>query len=175
MEKTYTISSKNTFQGKILKIYEDEINLEHNGNITREYVKHIGAATILPIINNKIFFVKQYRHPVEKHLLELPAGTLSKGEDPKLCAIREVEEEIGYKATDVEFMFKTAIAPGYSSEIIYVYLAKDLVQTKQNLDEDEFLEIESYTLEEALQFIKDGTIIDGKTISALLYYKEFCL
>ncbi len=175
MEKTYTTSSKNTFNGKILKIYEDEINLEHNGNITREYVKHIGAATILPVINNKIFFVKQYRHPIEQHLLELPAGTLNRGEDPKLCAIREVEEEIGYKAKDIQFMFKTSVAPGYSSEIIYVYLATDLEKTQQNLDADEFLEIESYTLEEALQFIKDGTIIDAKTISALLYYKEFCL
>ncbi len=173
MENNIKLSSEKIYTGKILHIYKDEIKLPNNKTAVRELVKHIGASTILPVIEGKIFFVKQYRHPLEECILELPAGTLERGEDPKICAIREIEEEIGYKANNMEFMFKTAIAPGYSSEIIYAYLATDLVKTSQNLDEDEFIEIESYTLEESLQLIKDGKIIDGKTISALLYYKEF--
>lgn len=173
MQKDYNVvSSKTVYKGKIFSIREDEITLP-NGKITkRDSLIHNGASAILPIDENgDIIFVNQYRHSVNDFVLEIPAGKLEQGEDPKQCAFRELEEEIGYKSNNFSFMFKTFIAVGYSSEVIYIYLAKDLHKTKQNLDDDEFLTIEKYTLDESLKMIEKGKILDSKTIAAILYYK----
>lgn len=174
MDEYSVVSSKQIYNGKIFDIVQDKITLP-NGNIaTRDILLHNGASAVLPIDNDgNIIFVKQYRHPVKEFVLEIPAGKLEKGEnDNQDCAIRELEEEIGYKANDLSFMFKTYIAIGYSSEVIYVYLAKDLVETKQNLDDDEFLEIERYSLEQSMEMIKNGIIVDSKTVMAILYYNS---
>ncbi len=93
MENSLRLSRVKKYTGKILHIYQDEIKLPNEGIAIRELIEHVGAAMVLPIIDNKIFFVKQYRHPVEQYLLELPAGVLNKNEDPKICAMRELEEE----------------------------------------------------------------------------------
>ncbi len=171
-----TVSSKTIYEGKIFTIKQEEIIIENGKTATRDILEHNGACAVLPIDNDgKIILVKQYRHPIKKSILELPAGKLDIGEVPERCAIRELEEEIGYKAKDFSFMFKTDIAVGYSSEVIHIYLARELEETKQNLDEDEFLVIERYTLEETLEMIKNGEITDSKTIAGVLYYKNFCL
>lgn len=168
------IDSKSIYKGKIFEIKQDTITLPNGKNATRDVLLHNGASAILPINENgDIIFVKQHRHPVNDFVLEIPAGKLELNEDPKKCAIRELEEEIGYKCDDIEFMFKTFIAVGYSSEVIHIYLAKNLIKTKQNLDEDEFLTIETHNIDKSLKMIENGTILDSKTIAAILYYKQF--
>ncbi len=175
MENYKVINSKKVYDGKIFDIVRDEITLPNGHTTTRDSLIHNGASAMLPIDKDgNIIFVRQYRHSVKEFVLEIPAGKLELGEDPKECAIRELEEEIGYKSNDFSFMFKTYIAVGYSSEVIYIYLAKDLVKSKQNLDEDEFLDIEKYSLEEALEMIKDGRIVDSKTIAGILFYSQIC-
>ncbi len=172
MEDYKVVSSKEVYNGKIFKIVEDEIMLPNGKIARRDVLEHNGASAMLPIDENgNIILVRQHRHPVKDFVLEIPAGKLEIGEDPKECAIRELEEEIGYKSNDFSFMFKTYIAVGYSSEVIYIYLAKDLVKTKQNLDEDEFLDIETYSLEQCLEMIENGAIVDSKTIASVLFYK----
>lgn len=174
MKPYEVIKSKEIYEGKIFKIVQDEISLPNGNTATRDVLIHKGACAILPIDQDgKLILVRQHRHPVNEFVLEMPAGKLdSIDEKPEECAIRELEEEIGYKSNNFSFMFKTFIAVGYSSEVIHVYLARDLVETKQNLDEDEFLEIERYTLEEALDMIYNGIIVDSKTIAAVLFYNN---
>ncbi len=173
MKVNDVVSTKTVYEGPIFNIVKDEIMLPNGKVANRDVLEHYGAAAVLPIDKDgKLILVKQYRHPVKKDVIEIPAGKLEKGEDPKECAIRELEEEIGFKS-DVEFMFKTDIAVGYSSEIIYIYIARDLEKSAQNLDEDEFLEIEKYSLDETLEMIKDGTITDSKTIATVLFYDKF--
>ncbi len=176
MDVHSTVSSKTIYEGKIFTIKQDEIILPNGKTATRDILEHNGACAMLPIDKDgNIILVRQYRHPIKKSILELPAGKLDPGEEPEECAIRELEEEIGYKSNDFSFMFKTDIAVGYSSEVIHIYLAKDLVATGQSLDEDEFLDIEKYTLEQTLEMIKSGEITDSKTIAGVLYYKSFCM
>ncbi len=173
MKENSTISSKKVYECKIFDIYEDEIILPNGETAKRNILSHNGAAAILPIDENgNIILVKQYRHSVKDSCLEIPAGKLEKGEDPLECGIRELEEEIGYISEDFSFMFKTYIAVGYSSEVIHIYLAKGLKKTKQNLDEDEFLDVLTYTLEETLEMIQDGRILDSKTIASILFYNS---
>ncbi|MFV0441625.1 MAG: NUDIX domain-containing protein [Lachnospirales bacterium] len=168
------VSSKEMYKGKIFTIKQDEITLPDGKIGKRDILIHSGAAAVLPVDENgNIILVRQYRHPIKETILELPAGKLEVGEDPMLCGKRELEEEIGYTSSDFTFMFKTAIAVGYSSEIIHIYLAKDLVKGVQNLDDGEFLDVETYTLDEVLKMIKNGEITDSKTIATVLYYKEF--
>lgn len=174
MSENYNlVSSKSIYKGKIFEIKQDKITLPNGKIATRDILMHNGASAMLPIDENgDIIFVKQHRHPVNDFVLEIPAGKLEHLEDPKECAMRELEEEIGYKSNDFSFMFKTYIAVGYSSEVIYIYLAKNLVKTKQNLDDDEFLTIETHSLEQSLKMIENGEILDSKTIAAILYYKQ---
>jgi ADP-ribose pyrophosphatase len=156
----------------IFNVYRDEVVLEKERPVSRVVVEHVGAAAIIPIDGDgKIFFVRQYRHAAKQRVLEIPAGTLSKGEAPEICAMRELEEEIGYKTDSVTYLNKFYPAIGYSNEVIYVYYAKNLVKTAQNLDPDEYILVEKYSAQEALELIKTGEIIDAKTIAAILFYK----
>ena len=116
--------------------------------------------------------VRQYRHPAGQHLLELPAGKLEKGEDPDRCAARELEEETGYRPQSVKKLGSFYPTPGYVSEILHLYLADELVPTKQNLDPGEFLDVIAMPLKDALAACFDGRIVDAKTALALLMYKQ---
>jgi ADP-ribose pyrophosphatase len=115
--------------------------------------------------------VRQYRNAIEKYSLEIPAGGLNKGEDMKTCAARELEEETGYRSENIEHLLDLYTTVAFCNEKIGIYYASDLIPSKQNLDEDEFVTIESYTLEELVGMILNGTIDDAKTISAILAYK----
>lgn len=119
-----------------------------------------------------IILVRQYRNAADDYVLEIPAGGLEIGEDPKLCASRELEEETGYRANQVDFLFKFYSSIGITDEIISIYVARDLVKTQQNLDEDEYVTIERYKLEELIDMIYNGELMDNKTISALLAYQN---
>ena len=122
--------------------------------------------------DGRILMVRQYRNAVDCYSLEIPAGARNVGEELAVTAARELEEETGFRCDNVEFMFDLYTTVAFCNEQIGIYLAKDLIPSKQNLDDDEFLEVEYYTIDELTDFIKDGTIKDGKTIAALMFYKS---
>ena len=173
MEAYKTIKSEKTYEGAIIDVVQDEITLPNGKTAKREVVQHCGAAAILPIDSNgNLIFVRQYRHPAKQMVLEIPAGTFEEGEEALLCATRELEEETGYKSDNLALITEMYTSVGFCDEKIYVYLAKDLQQGTMNLDEDEFVDVEKYTLEESLEMIFNGKIIDSKTMVAILAYSE---
>jgi len=168
------ISSEEVYRGKAVSVKREEILLPSGKKIYRESVIHCGASAILPIKEDgKIIMVKQYRHPVGEILLEIPAGTLKPGEDPKECAARELEEETGYRAENLIHLLTIYPSPGYSSEILHIYLAKDLRRGIQAPEIDEDISVTEMTLDEILNGIREGMIKDSKTIVAILYYMVF--
>lgn len=165
-----TISSKPIFAGKIVKLRVDTVELPDGRESTREIVEHRGAVAIV-VVNedNEIFMVRQYRKPVEKVLLEIPAGTLEENEDPMDCARRELSEETGLTAAKWEHILSYYSAPGFSDELLHLYLATGLKAGATHPDQDEFLELVKVPLNEANRLIFDGTIVDGKSIIGIQY------
>ncbi len=168
------LKSEEVYKGRVFTIEKDVISLPDGNTAERETVRHGGAAAMLPIDSNgNIIFVKQYRHSAGRITLEIPAGTLEKGEDPIDCAIRELEEETSCKADKMTFLFKMYSAIGFCSEILYIYIAEGLSQGHFNMDDDEFITLERHSVEEAVNMIFNGEICDSKTIGAVLAYKEY--
>ncbi|OPJ56963.1 NUDIX hydrolase [Alkalithermobacter paradoxus] len=168
-----TLSSEKIYNGKIINLRIDTVELPDHKYQKREIVEHPGAVAILPITdNNEIIMIKQYRKTVEEVLWELPAGKLEVGEDPKKCAIRELKEETGYSAQKIELLNIFYTSPGFSDEKMYLYLAKELNEGNPTPDEDEYVEIYKVKIEEALKMIEDGKIKDSKTIVGILLSKE---
>ncbi len=169
--KEKILREKLLYKGKIVNVKELEVELP-NGKIgIRELVEHPGAVAILPINHDGgVFFVKQYRMCTGEILLEIPAGKLNFGEDPYQCAIRELEEEIGYRAKRLELIHSFYTSPGISNEVLYLFEAKNLEKTKVNPEEDEFLEIISLRKEDVERLIKENKIKDAKTLVAIYYY-----
>ena len=165
-----TLSSTTIYDGKVIKVMRDQVSLPNGESAYREIVHHNGGATVLAVKDDMVYFVRQYRYAYHDELLELPAGKLNEGEDPKCCAIRELEEETGLRATDVDLITKLYPSPGYTDEVIYVYLALDFVQGTQHLDEDEFLGVITLPLSTVKDMLDSGEIRDAKTIVALRYY-----
>jgi ADP-ribose pyrophosphatase len=166
--------STDIFVGELLHVKKDSVELS-NGNLAiREWIKHPGAACCIPILpNSKIGLIKQFRYAVGKEMIEIPAGKLDNNENPIQCAIRELEEEIGYKAQKLTFLTKIHPAIGFSNEKISIYLAEELIKTKIKLDTDEFVELIPTKLNEVLNMIENGMITDAKTIIALLWYEKY--
>lgn len=172
IEAYKTLSSEEVYKGSRFTIEKDVITLPNGGRATRETVRHGGAAAMIPIDDDgKIIFVRQYRHSAGRLTLEIPAGTLEKGEDPYVCAVRELEEETSYKADKMTFLFKMYSAIGFCSEVLHIYLAEGLKKGSFNMDEDEFITLERYTPDEAIALINTGEICDSKTIASILTYK----
>ena len=166
--KETTLKKEYLYKGKILNLRKDQIVLPDGKGAVREVVEHSGGSCIVCERDGKILLVRQFRYPYMQELLELPAGKLNVGEDPAITAIRELEEEGGIRAEKVELMFEVYPSPGYTDEIIRIYKAVGIKETKVNLDEDEFLEsvwIDKPTLK---QMVANGEIKDGKTLIALL-------
>jgi ADP-ribose pyrophosphatase len=160
-----TISSDRIFEGKIINLRVDQVQLPDGKTATREIVEHPGAVVILAITaNSELILVRQYRKPVNKELLELPAGKLTPGEDPLACARRELLEETGYQAGHLELISRYYTTPGFSDEVMYFYLATDLKEFKSCPDEDEFIEVERVDLFKARELVRSGQIEDAKTI-----------
>lgn len=167
-----TIKSKKIYDGKIIKVQIDDVTLPNGKAAKRELVKHPGAVAIIPITKeNKIVFVEQYRKPLEKSLIEIPAGKLEKGEKPEITALRELEEETGYTTDKLTYIASFYTSPGFANELMHIYLADELKVVKNPLpaDEDEFVEIVELTLAEARQYVQEERIHDAKTNYAILY------
>ena len=171
------ISTENVFDGVLLHVKKDTVELPNGHTATREWIKHQGASAVIPLLpDGNIILVKQYRYPIEKVTLEIPAGKLDKeGEDPLICAERELSEETGYTAGRIWKLTTIATTVGFSNEWIHIYAAEDLKPGKQHPDEDEFINYLKVPLKEAVQMIDDGKIFDSKSIIAiLLLAKEIC-
>lgn len=173
MFKETTVSSKTVFNGKVINLRIDEVETINKNIATREIVEHNGGVGIVAIDGDKILLVKQYRRPFDEAVLEIPAGKLEKGEEPLSCAYRELEEETGYKTTDLKLMTVIYPTPGFCTEKLHIYFTDRLIESKTNFDEDEYLELYRYTLSEAVNMIKSGQIKDAKTIIGILMAKEF--
>ncbi|UVI32321.1 NUDIX hydrolase [Paenibacillus spongiae] len=170
-----TVHTEPVFQGKIISLQVDTVELPHGGTATREIVRHPGAAAVLAIIDGKMLVVEQYRKPMEKFQVEIPAGKLDAGEDPGIAAGRELEEETGYKAGRLKPLTAFYTSPGFADEKLFLYLAEDLVKGESRPDEDEFLNVEAITLEQAQQYIREERISDAKTILAVYAWQIYRL
>ena len=166
--KEHKLSSEMKFDGKLIKVTYDVA--EVNGKEAwREVVHHPGASAVVAIDeNNRIIMEKQFRYALNDYLLEIPAGKLDKGEDPLVCAKRELEEETGIIASEWISLGTIATSPGFCNEVIHLYVAKGLSKGEIHWDEDEYVEVERYTFDELLQRIKEEKIKDSKSLSALL-------
>ena len=167
--KEIKTGGKTLYDGKILRLELDDVQLPDGSFSKREIVRHSGGAAVLLVAESKVLLVKQFRYAYGEEIYEIPAGKLNKGEDPKLAAARELEEETGYSAT-LEKLLEIYPTPGYTDEKIHIYLAKNPVFKGQKLDDGEFLSVEFVPLKEVLKMINSGGIKDSKTVAAVLKY-----
>lgn len=162
--------SKILFKGKVFDLKVDEINYNASGNSgIREIAVHPGGAVVIPVKKDgKVILVKQFRYPIQKWLIEFPAGKLDSNEDPLVCATRELEEETGYKADKIVKLGEILTAPGYSTEILHIYKATGLISGNYNREEGEYgMEILEHSFIEIQNMIISGEITDAKTIAGM--------
>lgn len=159
------------YQGAILKVYQDTVQV--NGHEARwDYIHHNGAAAVVAVTKErKLLMVRQYRNALDRYTLEIPAGALDYPEEPKIeCAYRELEEETGFKTEHLEYLLSINTTIAFCDEAIDVFVARDLIPSKQHLDPDENIQVEEWDLEDLLKLIYSGTITDGKTAASILAY-----
>lgn len=160
-------------KGAIIDYYQDTMEIPNGSTAKWDFIGHKGAAACVAVRpNGNLVMVRQYRNALERETIEIPAGGLNPGEDMRSAALRELEEETGYRAGSFEFLLSIYTTVAFCNEKIDIYLAKDLEEGKQHLDEDEYLEIVEYPLSELLDMIDKGIIQDSKTVSAILAYNR---
>lgn len=168
------VSSELKYDGKIVKLYCDMAELENGSIVKREVVKHPGGVCVVALCDdNSVLFVRQFRYPYGRVLLEVPAGKLEYGEDHRTCGLRELKEETGCTCDSFEYLGNILPTPAYNTEVIHIYLARGLHSGEQNLDSDEFLEVEKIPLDKAVEMIMNNEIADAKTQIAILKTKMF--
>ncbi|WP_425448689.1 NUDIX hydrolase [Dethiothermospora halolimnae] len=168
-----TMKSEKIYEGKVLNLRLDTVELPDKKYTKREIVEHPGAVAIIPITEEgEIILVKQFRKAIEDESLEIPAGSLEKGEDPTRCAIRELKEETGVTASEVKFLLEFYTSPGYSNEKMHLFLARKLKKGVAEPENDEYIDIVKMKLEDLMEKINNGEIADSKTIIGLLKLKE---
>lgn len=164
-----TLKTKRIHKGRIVGLREDTVKLSTGKVAKREIVEHKGAVAVVAIYGKgKIVLIRQYRKAAEAELFEIPAGLANKGEKPINAAKRELEEETGFKAGRIKKVFEGFASPGYSTEVIQFFLAKDLKKTKQKNDEDELIDVEILPVKKCLKMVKKGKIRDLKTIIGVM-------
>jgi ADP-ribose pyrophosphatase len=169
-----TLSTSPIYNGRIISVREDTVLLPDKKTSKREIVTHPGAVAVIALTRkNEIVLIRQFRKPAEEALLEIPAGLFHKGESLKAAAKRELEEETGLAAGRISKVLSAFSSPGYSSEVIYYFLAKDLLRTKQNNDHDEFIDVEIMPVKKAVKLVGDGRVRDNKTIIGIMLANEF--
>jgi ADP-ribose pyrophosphatase len=169
-----TISSKTVYRGNLLHVLEDEVQLPDGTRSRREYVRHPGAVMMVPFLDrDTVLLVRQFRYPLRRHFLELPAGKIDEGEEPLATARRELREECGCTAGTWEHLATFHPCIGYSDERIELFVARDLTQVGHALDEGEFLEVVPTPLAHALDWVRTGKITEVKAIVGLMWADKF--
>lgn len=167
--KEKTLKENVIFQGRIITLHVDDVELPDGQKAIREIVEHSGGVCVAALTEEKeLYFVRQYRYPYKKVLIELPAGKLEKGEDPLEAGMRELEEECGLVADEVISMGTVYPTVAYCSEIIHLFAARGLKETSQHLDEGEYLDVEKIPLDTAVEMVMNGEISDSKTVALVL-------
>ena len=162
------------YAGSILDIYSDTIQFSNGNTEEWDYVAHRnGAAAVIPVLpDGRILLVRQYRNALNRETIEIPAGAKDyRDEESLICARRELEEETGYSSDNIEYLYTIATTVAFCNEVVDVFIARDLIKTCQNLDENEFINPEAYEFDTLVNMILDGKIQDGKTVGAILAYK----
>ncbi len=162
------------YEGTVVNVYKDYMEFENGGTAVWDYIHHNGAAAVIPVLGDgKILMVRQFRNALDREILEIPAGKLDYIGEPWMeCARRELEEETGYRSNNLEWLLTIRTTVALCNERIEIYLARDLEPSKQKLDEDEYVAVEAYTVEELKEKIYAGEIEDSKTIAAVLAYAD---
>jgi ADP-ribose pyrophosphatase len=171
-----TVSSTVAWKGRFLTVHEDKVHLPDGAPALREYVRHPGAAIIVPMLDDNTYVLeRQYRYPLHRHFIEFPAGKIDAGEPALQTAQRELKEETGFEASDWRHLALTHPCIGYSNEVIELFVARGLAQTGAALDAGEFLEVITMSRQELLANIRNGTVTDTKTVFAALWLEQFGL
>lgn len=163
--KEKTVNSKRLYEGRTINLRLDTVILPDGNQAKREIVEHPGAVSIVPVLNDgTVILVNQFRAPIGRIMLEIPAGKLEQGETPAVCAARELSEETGFTAEKLEHKGTFFTTPGFSDEIMYLYIASGLKPADSHPDFDEFLDVEKISLDDLLKMAEKGEIIDAKTL-----------
>ena len=169
MAEAKILNSRIVYKGRHIQVREDRVIEPSGHEVSREIVVHPGAVCVVARpAPGQVILIRQYRHASGRELLEIPAGTLHEGEDPRECAIRELEEEAGYLASQMTERCRFWTTPGFTTEFMYLYEATNLTKTQVNPDDDEVIEVDIVSTDEALKMIDDGRIQDAKSILGLL-------
>ncbi len=167
-KKAVVNRSKEIYRGRIFNFATEGLTLPNGRNTEMAFIRHPGSTAVVPLLDDLTVVMEvQYRHPVGEYLLEIPAGTLTSGEAPLDCARRELKEETGYEAKEFVKLGKIHIIPAYSDEVIHVYIARGLTLSRQDLDDDEIIEVVNYPFKQALRMVDEGRITDALTVLSL--------
>jgi len=169
----HTLDSQELLRGNFLHAFRDRIRLPDGREASREYVRHPGAVVVVAELpDGRLVVERQWRYPLHSALIEFPAGKLDAGEDLLVCAQRELQEETGYRAREWAYAGPMHPVIAYSTEVIHIFFARDLVAGERKLDEGEFLDVFLASLDELLAWSRDGLLTDGKTLSCLLWLQN---
>ncbi|WP_072525429.1 NUDIX hydrolase [Clostridium sp. Marseille-P3244] len=171
-EKIRRLKRELKFKGQIVDFYQDTMEINGDHTAVWDFIKHRGAAAVVPVREDgKILMVRQYRNALERYTLEIPAGALdAEDEQGRVCAARELEEETGFKSQDLDWLITLRTTVAFCNERIEVYVARNLIPAEQHLDEDEFIDLKAYSIDELKEKIFSGEIEDAKTTAALMAY-----